>query len=247
MLRGSLVHCAQLEPDALAPRYAFVPDDAPRKPTEAQWNAKKSNESSQAAKDWWNAFGDEVAGRTVIAAEDFALMRLQLDAIKANPTLAELFGRGEGEVSLFWVDELTGVYCKARLDWLHPVNAKTVRIGELKSAADESPNGFGRACARMGYHRQDAHYTAGFEAITGMHVEEFVFAAVTSVQPVLAVPYVLTDEIREQARDERQELLELYARCQESGQWPSYGDGLVLLDFPAYARRSNEVEFNDVD
>jgi hypothetical protein len=55
MLNGSLVHCARLEPEALAQRYVVVPEDAPRRPTDAQWAAKKSNESSQAAKEWWAA------------------------------------------------------------------------------------------------------------------------------------------------------------------------------------------------
>lgn len=247
MLCGSLVHCAQLEPHALEQRYVFVPDDAPRRPTEAQWNAAKSNESSTAAKAWWKDFLDTQAGRAIVSAEEFAVTKMQLEALAADATLRGFLSVGQSEVSLFWIDPDTGVYCKARPDHVHPHDARTVTLLDLKGTVDESPVGFGRTAARLGYHRQDAHYTAGFEAATGMKVEKFVFAAVTSAPPVLAVPYVLTDEIREQARDERRELLELYAWCQKEDRWPTYGSGIQMLDFPAYAKRSSEVEVSYVD
>lgn len=242
MLRGSLAHCAALEPHALHERYAFVPEDAPRRPTEAQWNAAKSNESSTAAKEWWKTFLDGVGSREIVAANEFAVTQMQLAALAADPDLRELLATGYSECSVFWVDPETGVYCKARPDHVHPTGTKRVKLVDLKSTVDESPEGFGRTAANMGYHRQDAHYTAGFEAATGQKVEQFVFAAVTSAAPVLAVPYVLTDEIREQARDERRELLDLYAFCRREDRWPTYGSGIQLLDFPAYAKRSSEVE-----
>lgn len=242
MLCGSLAHCAQLEPHALQDRYVFVPEDAPRRPTEAQWNAAKSNESSMAAKAWWKEFLDGVGDREMVTAEEFAVTQMQLAALAAEPTLRDLLATGYSECSVFWVDPETGVYCKARPDHVHPVDKRTVRLLDLKSTVDESPIGFGRAAARLGMHRQAAHYTAGFTAATGLKVEAFVFGAVTSAPPVLAVPYVLTDEIAEQAHDERRELLELFARCQKDDYWPPYGTGIQMLDFPAYAKRSGAVD-----
>lgn len=242
MLRGSLAHCAQLEPHALSDRYVFVPADAPRKPTEAQWNAKKSNEDSMAAKAWWSEFLNGTGSREIVTAAEFTVTQMQLAALAAEPKLAELLSIGYSECSVFWVDKQTGVYCKARPDHVHPVNARTVRLLDLKTTADESPRGFGIAAARLGYHRQAVHYADGFAQATGLKVEEFVIGAVTNVAPVLAVPYILPDDLAEQARDERRELLELYARCQREGCWPAYGTGYRLLQYPAYALRSNEVE-----
>jgi hypothetical protein len=172
----------------------------------------------------------------------FSVTQMQLRALAAEPTLSRLLATGYSECSVFWVDKDTGVYCKARPDHVCPVDDKTVQLIDIKSTVDESPVGFGRAAARLGYHRQAAHYTEGFKRATGMNVEAFVFAAVTSQPPVLAVPYVLTDEIAAQAVDERRELMELYARCQREGVYPAYGAGYQILDFPAWAKASSEVE-----
>ena len=147
MLRGTLAHCAVLEPEAMAQRYVVLPEDAPRKPTRAQWEAKKPSAESLAAMDWWRQFKDESAGRDLVSFADYALCQAQLAAIAAQPELAELLRAGRGEVSIFWIDEATGIYCKARPDWLPPANGRSIRPLDLKTCADESPNGFGRAAA----------------------------------------------------------------------------------------------------
>lgn len=242
MLCGTLAHCAALEPEAMGARYVVVPDDAPRRPTDKQWTAKKPSQESLDAMAWWRDFTAKAEGRQIVAANDYAVTQMQLQALAAEPTIADILRAGQGEVSVFWRDERTGVYCKARPDWMTPANGGRLTVMDLKTTADESPSGFGRAAARLKYHLQWAHYVAGIEQATGLKVEEFVFAAVTSAPPVLAVPFFLTDDIKAQAQDERAELLDLYARCLKSNTWPAYGQGLQMLDFPAYAKRDSEVE-----
>lgn len=246
MLNGSLVHCARLEPDALAQRYVVVPEDAPRKPTEAQWNAKKPNDSSRASMEWWTAFGEEVAGRSIIPAADYAITQLQLDALNANETIRDLMSGGHSEVSVFWIDPATGIYCKARPDYVRQDDDGDI-LTDLKSTVDESPNGFSRTAARMQYHLQAAHYSSGWQIATGRRVYEFMFAAVTSSRPVLAVPYVLTDEVLQQGVEERALLLARFAECKKSDTWPAYGNGVQLLDFPAYAKAGGEIEISDIE
>lgn len=246
MLSGTLVHCAQLEPEALAARYVVVPADAPRRPVKAQRMAKNPSPDSIAAMNWWDNFAAQCGSRLIISAEDFELCRAQLAAIQAEPELRELFASGYGETSVFWIDSRTGVYCKARPDWVSPVDARTVDIVDLKSTANESPNLFSRTVANMGYHRQQEHYIKGFEQATGKKVRRFIFAAVTGSQPCLAVPYELDDIAAKVGRDECAELAALYARCRESGHWPAYGEGVQLIGLPQWAMPSTELEFSNV-
>lgn len=249
MLNGTLAHCAQLEPDAMAARYVVVPEGAPRRPTEAQWNAKKSNEESMAAKAWWSEFLDSVGTRQIVAANDYAVTQAQLRAIAAEPYLAELFSRGYAEASVFCIDKTTGVYCKARPDWVHPVDksGRKVKLVDLKTTADESPDGFSRALTSLGHHRQRAHYIRVFEQATGLEVVEFVFAAVTSAHPVLAVPYVLDPVDAQQGEEEVDELLDRYAWCLREDQWPAYGSGPQVVGLQKWAKRSTEVEVSFVE
>lgn len=242
MLRGTLAHAAILEPEAMAHRYIVLPESAPRRPTRMQWEAKNPNADSKAAMEWWTQFEQDSAGRELIARADYALCQEQLAAVQRDPELASLLRAGRGEVSVFWIDSATGIYCKARPDWLPPHDGGRITPLDLKTCADESPSGFGRAAARLRYDLQAAHYTAGIEVVTRARVEKFVFGAVSSKPPVLAVPYVLTDEIFNQGREERLELMERLAWCQRENEWPAYGAGFQLLDFPAYAKHGGEVE-----
>ena len=241
MLRGTLAHCAILEPGAMATRYAVVPAGAPRKPTASQWSAKAPSAESAESMRWWAKFTADNNGREIVAPSDYAACQAQLKAIADEPYLAELLGSGHGELSIFWIDARTGLYCKARPDWLQQT-LRGVKALDLKTCADESPSGFGRAAARLRYDLQAAHYTAGIEAVTNRKLDEFVFAAVSNKPPILAVPYVLTDEVFGNGRDERNELMERLEWCQRENQWPSYGTGVQLLDFPAYAKNGGEVE-----
>jgi len=242
MLRGTLAHCAVLEPDAMSERYVVLPADAPRRPSKTQWAAKNPSDESKAAMAWWTLFQEENAGRDLVAFEDYALCQTQLQAVIQQPELAVILRSGFGEASVFWIDEATGIYCKARPDWLNLDEPHAVVPMDLKTCADESPSGFGRAAARLRYDLQAAHYTAGIEAALHTKVDRFVFGAVTNKPPVLAVPYMLTDEIRDQGRDERRELIERLAWCQRENVWPAYGAGIQMLDFPAYAKQAGEVE-----
>lgn len=242
MVNGSLVHCAQLEPHALAMRYVVVPEDAPRKPSKTQLGAKKPSPETIEAIEWWSEFGRANVSRTIISANDYATVGAQLAAIQAEPELARIFAKGRAEVSLFWTDRRTGVYCKARLDWLHTLPDGRLCIADLKSAADDTPDGFSRSVGSMGYHRQQAHYTAGAVEVLGAEVADFLFPVVSSAAPILATPYRLDAEAAQQGFDEVAELLDLYADCRRRNHWPAYTAGERLIGLPAWKRRYEEVE-----
>jgi hypothetical protein len=68
---GSLVHCMVLEPEKLEKRYVRVPNDAPKRPTSVQLNAKKPSEETLKAIEFWNQFNSENENKTIISKSDF--------------------------------------------------------------------------------------------------------------------------------------------------------------------------------
>ena len=218
MFAGTLAHCAILEPAHTLERYAI-------KPTGHDGRTKEGK-----------AWTEANAGRQIVSAEQMGIASAQRAAVLAVPELASLMSSGYAESSAFWIDAETGVYCKCRPDWVHTLPDGRVILLDLKTTADESPAGFARAVWNFGYHRQAAHYSAGFTAATGIDVAAFVFAAVTSAPPILAVPYMLDDEAAQKGRESCAELLHLLAQCRESNSWPAYGSGVQILSLPAWAK-----------
>jgi len=240
-LEGTLAHCAVLEPGEFAKRYATVPANAPRRPTDAQWNAKKPSEDSIAAMDWWRQWMADNTGREVITAAQYETAMRQAESVRRLPEIAELLSAGEPEVSAFWRDTATGVLCKCRPDWTHHAGGGVI-LGDVKTCADASPREFARQIARKGYHRQDAHYSGGYAIASELPVLAFVFIAVESEYPFAASAVILDSAAKDQGARDCARLTELYATCMERQEWPGYSSAIEMVSLPRYLFDKPEEE-----
>mgnify|MGYP000644432546 CR=1 FL=1 len=219
MLAGTLAHCAVLEPGQLFNRYAVKPEGLDTRTKEGKaWAATVPGDC------------------TVISAEQKATSDAQRAAVIAVPELASVLATGHAETSVFWTDSVEGLHCKCRPDWVHMLADGRAVLFDLKTTQDPSPREFAKSVWSYGYHRQAAHYTAGFEAATGIEVAAFLFGAVSSAYPFIAVPYLLDDDAMQRGREEVRRLLRLYAACCETDTWPAYGEGVQVLSLPAWAK-----------
>lgn len=227
MRAGSLAHSVILEPSTVHERYAVKPAGIDLR--------------TSAGKAWHDSLTVEM-----VTAEDMERAEAQRAAVLKVKALANLLSSGEAESSVFWMSKPTGLRCRARPDWLHWEGEKRATVLDIKTITDITSASIQRAIATYGYHRQEAHYTAGLKAC-GIEVSEFVFGFVSSTYPFLAVAHVLDDESKQQGQDEVAELLDLYATCQKRGEWPAFGDGYQLTGLPVWAKRSGELEVSYVD
>ncbi|QKQ46792.1 PD-(D/E)XK nuclease-like domain-containing protein [Achromobacter denitrificans] len=234
-LEGQLAHCAILEPGEFAKRYAVLPADAPRRPTEAQWNAKKPSPESVEAMEWWAAWNKSSAGRTIITHAQRETALRQAESVRRLPDVAEALDAGRPEVSAYWIDPDTGVLCRCRPDWVHPAGDDGVILLDVKTYSDASPAEFARQIARKRYHVQDAFYSDGFARASGKDVLAFVFVAVETEWPYAASAVMLDDVSREAGRALYRRDLDTYARCAAANEWPGYSTSIETVSLPAWA------------
>lgn len=234
-LNGNLLHCAFLEPDQFGSRYITLPDDAPRKPTEAQWNAKNPNESSRAAQAWWMDFNASKGNKQEISAKLYSRAWRQADSLRKIRELRDAVSKGHPEVSAYWTDPTTGVRCRCRPDFVHDWSDSAVMLIDAKTCGQADAFGFARQVAQMRYHVQDAMYSDGYAAATGKKVLGFIFAAVEMEWPYVASASMLNDISKAQGRKEYRRDLLTYKECRDTAKWPGYSDGVMDLSLPAWA------------
>ena len=215
---GSLFHCALFEPAQLLTRYVVKPDGHDGRTT--------------AGKAW----AAQHAQHEIVDKSKMDAAIAMAGSVEALPDVAALMKVGHAETSAFWRDDATGELCKCRPDWFAPAGDGVILI-DGKSCQDASPDGFARAIWNYGYHLQAAWYVDGFEQATGMKVHGFVFAAVESAWPHVAAAYMLGDDVLDRARAENRRLLNLYAECRRTGNWPGYAGAISLIQLPAWAQR----------
>jgi hypothetical protein len=170
-------------------------------------------------------------GRTVVKQREIdAGLRIR-DAMWSNKLAARYLARGVAEVVLIWIDEPTGLLCKARLDWLSLAVPDV--IVELKTARDVGPWAFSSAFAKAGYDVQAAFYHDGYKAITGRAPGGKVIA-IENVEPHDTVVFD-ENEVIDTGRAIYREYLDTLAACRKSGTWPGQADEAeVILRLPKW-------------
>lgn len=181
---------------------------------------------------------DEIyaAGKIPILRHELEAAQAMAAQVKAHPLASRLFGSGQPEVSLFWVDPVTDVKCRARLDWLpDPVKGRRLIVPDLKTAVNASPSEFSKAAAKFGYYGQHMHYSDGIQALGIDPDPAFVFVAVEKADPhLVSVGHFTNRDDLRLARAAVDHCRRLYAECTEADRWPGYGDDIHDLSLPAW-------------
>lgn len=246
-LHGNLAHTAFLEPEEFSKRYIVLPDDAPKKPTSAQWGAAKPSPASVEAMAWWKDFGERHSGKRIITPDQArtcqhqAAKMMELRSVWGGRPMIDLWGHGKPEISAFWNDPLTGAACRCRPDMVVQINDRQCILLDVKTYSSAERGEVVRQIARKGYFRQAAHYSIGYHLASGLEVVAFIFVFVESTYPFLAGSYELSADFMMHGMAEQRALVDLYAECKRTGVWPSYTKQTEVLDMPAYLASSNDV------
>lgn len=232
---GSRYHAYVLTPDLFAQDYAVVPANAPKRPTEKQRLAKNPKFATIAAMEWWDDFDANHPGKEVVDAAELLKMADMREALDNEDMVGELPGLmladGAREVSVRWVDEATGLRCRARFDWwLRPL----FNAADLKTCFDASEEGFGAAMVRNEYHVSAAHYLEAARAV-GEPLDGYYFLAQETEPPYVAACWPLDVVGQELGYRMWRAAMDKLAHGIKTGSFPGYATKPRPLALPAYA------------
>ena len=134
--------------------------------------------------------------------------------------------KGESEISLFWIDEETGILLKCRPDFL-PKDHKLVP--DYKTCQTVNPNVFYGDFIKYGYHIEAAMYMQGIQAVFGDEVETFFFVAQEKEPPYITQVFVPDTGIITYGEKAVRLGINKYIECQEKGFWGAYSEDVIEM------------------
>lgn len=155
------------------------------------------------------------------------------DQVMGHPRAGKILrGAAEKQVVISWVDDRTGLPCKAELDL---VSTAYGIINDVKTSKAVGQFPFARSVLDYGYHIQARWYQWAWRELTGETLP-FVFIVVKNKPPYNCECYDLHQKWAELADARIKYGLERLARCYESGNWRSATWGeIVTLDILPWA------------
>lgn len=169
-----------------------------------------------------------ILSKNIAAVREMAAaVRQQLSWFKDPPIP---FTAGKPEQVLLWQDD--GVWCKARVDWLHNDHST---IDDLKSTArSANPEDYIRSLYNSGGDIQPAFYLRGLKALTDIDAL-FRFIVTENCKPYAVSAVGLGPAALQLADDKCSQAIRRWKQCLSSGNWGGYTPRVHHAEPPAWA------------
>lgn len=212
---GSAVHTLTLEPHTFAQRFAVCP---------------KVDRRTKAGAFAYNSFIQQYAGKEFLTPEQYELAQNMAAAVNSHMMFASLYGQGNIEDSVAWIDADSGALLRTRPDFYNDSF-----ILDVKTTKDVRIHSFQRSIIDFGYHRQGAMACDGLTQMTGIKHTNVVLFVVSKEPPHLVKAYVLRDEAIEVGRMQYKHGAQIYQQCLNENRWPGYNEIIEDVDLPRWA------------
>lgn len=201
---GSAFHTSLLEPEVFEATYVVMP---------------KFDRRTKEGKAGHEAFTLMNDGKTFLDADDREHCLRMADKIRKHPFAGAICGKiADRELVGMWLDPVSGLLCKMKIDGLAPA-IKTVV--DIKTTKDARRREFEKSIFTYGYYRQAAMYLGGLE-ILGRKFDSFVNIAIEKEAPYELAVYRVKDDVVQLGRKQLASLMRLYKQCVTAQVWPGY-------------------------
>lgn len=167
--------------------------------------------------------------KTIVTADDLDVINRMVAELKATPHVRNAFTHGVPERSYFAKDKETGIWLKARPDWL-PSDLTRRYIVEYKTAVSVRPDKFGYQAFDFGYDIQAALMLDVIESVHGYRPLGIAHVVQMKTPPYLADLQFFTPDQLLRGRRLYRAALRIFADCwaahragaPERVAWPGY-------------------------
>lgn len=161
-------------------------------------------------------------GRSPLSPREVEAIKQMAYAAGNHPFVRDGALNGYIERSLFWRDEETGVWLKARPDSIPRDSADFV---DLKTIYFLSRPALIRAMREHAYYRQAALIREGCSAVLKMKMESFFYIFVEKKPPWHTMDIQCYAKDMALGDQENRAAIRIFAKCMETGHWPGPGEG----------------------
>jgi hypothetical protein len=231
---GRAAHCLVLEPQKFKETYVVEPEFIGL--TQDGRPSKTSKDAKEKREQWRNSLSPEVQIVTEKERDDLTYM---VDSLVQDPVIKGLLKTGRPEVSGFFQDKDTGLWCRIRADYLSRDAQGRLYLADLKTAQSVNEGIFATAAARFWYDIQLAFYLDGIEQITGEKVEQVGLIAVEKKPPYQACLYWLTEDDLETGRAWYKHGLKVLKKSITENDWPPAAKSGVMLEMPTWRKNQS--------
>lgn len=207
----------------------------------ARWDTNAAKAAVKEARD---------AGKVPLKQADYDRVHDMAATLRKHPTAAALLHpAGTPEQSLFWQDPETGVWCRARIDWLpyftwHAGSNRLI-VPDYKTCASAALDDLQKAIHSHGYHQQADWYLRGLRVLfPDLVPPKFVFICQEKEPPYLVTVCEPDPWAMRIGAHLNREALHIYRECTESGRWPGYTDDVAMISLPGWVERQYEMELS---
>lgn len=193
--------------------------------------------------------GHRARGNVPLHPGELAVIEAMAEQLRAHPWAAKLFqpGTGEAERTIVWRDALTGVWCRALLDWLPLPTASRFIFRDYKTGVTSSVMKPDKTIDDLGYYFQAAFHLAGLRALGIAEDDAAALIVMQCKEPPYLVRVCQPDPTAMRIGAIRvREAIDRYAECRaaeaagEPNAWPSWSDDVEMVSLPAYTERQYE-------
>lgn len=178
-------------------------------------------------------------GAIPLLPDEFDVVQAMAAQLRRHPRWLDIVSDGgASEQTLVWVDPATGVWCRARPDWMSPN-----RIVDYKTSKSAALEKIPSTVANYGYHVQEAWYWEGAIELDLVTPDvEFLFVFQEKTPPYLVTFVELDDVALKVGRERMRRALEIYRDCRDADVWPGYSSDIEPISLPTWVVRAHESE-----